>query len=83
MTNRTSPHAIDLTSLSAGDVAVLDGTDLGRDELALLQALGLTDHCKLRVCKAGDPWIVQVFSTRIGLANAVARRLQVVRQPQS
>ena len=37
----------------------------------VLQSLGLTDACVLRLCKVGDPCIVQVRSTRIGI---VARR---------
>ena len=38
-----------------------------------LRALGLTDACELRLCKAGEPCIVQVRSTRIGLSGEVAR----------
>lgn len=47
------------------------------EECELLCALGLTDRCRFRVCKAGDPWILQVRSTRIGLAASVAKTLLV------
>ena len=39
---------------------------------------GLTDACRLRVCQVGDPWVVQVRATRIGLAESVARAILVV-----
>jgi Fe2+ transport system protein FeoA len=47
----------------------------------VLRSLGLTDDCVLRLCQAGDPCIVQVKSTRIGLSSAVARCLYVVPEP--
>jgi Fe2+ transport system protein FeoA len=30
------------------------------------------------VCQTGDPWIVQVRSTRIGIAESVARAILVI-----
>jgi Fe2+ transport system protein FeoA len=44
-----------------------------------LLALGLTSTSEFRLCKAGEPCIIQVRSTRIGLARAVARRIMVTR----
>jgi len=67
-----------LTQLSTGTIARLHAAELGLDDCALLRALGLTDHCVLRVCKAGEPCIVQVRSTRIGLSREVARGLLVI-----
>jgi hypothetical protein len=43
-----------------------------------LRALGLTAACRLRLCKAGDPCIIQVHATRIGVSRAVAECLFVV-----
>jgi len=43
-----------------------------------LRALGLLDASRLRLCKGGDPCIVQVRATRIGLSRAVAEHLLVV-----
>jgi Fe2+ transport system protein FeoA len=86
---RTSPASsrpssglapIQLTELAAGVEARLQATQLGDEDFALLEALGMTRSCRFRVCKAGDPWIVQVRDTRIGLAASVARRLLVVPQ---
>jgi Fe2+ transport system protein FeoA len=59
-------------------VARLHSHELATDDCALLRALGLTDHCVLKVCKAGEPCIVQVRTTRIGLSRHVARNLFVI-----
>ena len=48
------------------------------DDCALLRALGLTDRCVVRVCKAGEPCIIQVRTTRIGLARSVADGIMVL-----
>jgi Fe2+ transport system protein FeoA len=45
---------------------------------SVLRSLGLTDSSVMRLCKVGDPCIVQVRATRIGLSNAVAQSLYVV-----
>lgn len=69
---------VQLTELAAGSAARLHAANLCDDDFALLEALGMTRSCRFRVCKAGDPWIVQIRETRIGLAASVARRLLVV-----
>jgi Fe2+ transport system protein FeoA len=53
-------------------------TTLTPHDCALLGAIGLTDRCVLHICKAGEPCIVQVQSTRIGLARSVADGIFVV-----
>ena len=72
-----------LTSLDAGAFARLHESRLDDDTRSLLRSLGLTDACRLRVCKAGDPFVVQVRATRIGMSQAVAGRLWVVRDHPS
>jgi Fe2+ transport system protein FeoA len=69
---------IPLSQLGAGRTARLHSADLAKDDCALLRALGLTDRCLLRVCKAGEPCIVEVKATRIGLSRALARGVFVV-----
>ena len=59
-------------------MARLHSAELASDDCALLRALGLTDRCLLRVCKAGEPCIVEVKATRIGLSRALARGVFVV-----
>jgi Fe2+ transport system protein FeoA len=69
--------AIPLTHVRVGDVATLYEV---RDAEArgVLRSLGLTDECEIRLCKTGDPCIVQVQATRIGLSRVVAEHLLVV-----
>ena len=43
-----------------------------------LRALGLVDAARFRVCKSGDPCIVQVRTTRIGLSRTIAAEVLVV-----
>lgn len=69
---------IRLTACAAGTVVRLQGTDLDPESCALLRALGLTRECELTLCKTGEPCIVQVRATRIGLSRAVANGLLVV-----
>lgn len=72
------PVPVDLTCLEVGAEARFHGTLCDRADFELIEALGLTDDCRLRVCQAGDPWIIQVRSTRIGLAESVARTILVI-----
>jgi Fe2+ transport system protein FeoA len=67
-----------LSDLAAGCVARLHAANLAPHDCALLRALGLTDDCVLRICQVGEPCIVQVRSTRIGLSKAVARDIYVL-----
>jgi len=66
-----------LTRLSAGSSARLLAADLLEPDCELLSALGLARGARFRVCRAGDPWILQVRATRIGLADAVAQKILV------
>ena len=73
-----SAAPIPLTACAAGTVVRLHGTSLDPQSCDLLRALGLTRQCQLTLCKAGEPCIVQVRSTRIGLSRAVASGIFVV-----
>ncbi len=66
-----------LSSVPVGAVATLHEVR-DAESRGVLRSLGLTDASVMRLCKAGDPCIVQVRATRIGLSNAVARHLYVV-----
>lgn len=72
------PSPIPLTALEAGARARLHCFQLAKGDCDLLAALGLACGSSFRVCRAGDPWIVEVRSTRIGLADAVAGKLLVI-----
>jgi len=67
-----------LSALRAGDSARLHQRQLSEGENCLLAAMGLTEGCRLVVRSNGDPCIVEVRATRIGLARSVAERLLVL-----
>jgi Fe2+ transport system protein FeoA len=74
----TPQTPVPLTSLEAGTSAWLHATRLDDDTRSLLRSLGLTDASRLRVCKCGDPFIIEVRTTRIGLSSSVAGNIFVV-----
>lgn len=74
----SSQQPVPLSALAPGTLARVLSSHLTVDDCALLRALGLTDRCIVRVCKAGEPCIVQVRTTRIGLARSVADGIMVV-----
>ena len=69
---------VPLTELEPGIVARLHGTRLDDETRLFLRSLGLTDASTLRVCKCGEPLIIQVRTTRIGLSRAVGHDILVV-----
>jgi Fe2+ transport system protein FeoA len=70
---------IPLARLRDGDRARLHAAQLCCEDCELLNALGLTDRCELRVCQIGEPCIVQVNATRLGLASSLADKIMVER----
>jgi Fe2+ transport system protein FeoA len=69
---------IRLCDLRVGGCARFHEAHLDEEACHLLQTLGLTRSTPVRLCKNGEPCIVQVRSTRIGLSHAVARRIFVI-----
>lgn len=67
-----------LIDLPIHTVARLHEARLDADARRGLEALGLTTASSLRVCQTGEPCIVQVRATRIGLSGAVAREIYVI-----
>ena len=73
-----SSKPVPLTDLRAGARVTLHEARVDADCREWLRALGLTDASDLRLCKHGDPCIIQVRSTRIGLSKAIASRVFVL-----
>jgi Fe2+ transport system protein FeoA len=71
-------RAIRLSDLRVGAAAHMPRTPLDVELAQLLRAIGLTVSSRFRLCQNGDPCIVQVRSTRIGLSRSVASQIQVV-----
>jgi Fe2+ transport system protein FeoA len=72
---------IRLSDVTTGTVARLHEVHLDREAHDVLRGLGLTDTATFRICKQGEPCVVQVHATRIGLSNRVARQILV--RPQA
>ncbi len=77
LVEQTSTSPVPLAGLREGQRARLCETRLECDECALLCAMGLTDQCEIRVCQVGEPCIVEVHATRLGLSASLASRLLV------
>lgn len=69
---------VPLTLLRAGARATVHYREMGCEDCELLNAMGLTDRCTLRVCQAGSPCIVQAGGTRLGLTRPLAQRILVI-----
>ncbi len=71
-----------LSRLAAGAHARFERSDLPSEEQALLDAMGLHTRARMRVRRAGKICIVQIGATRLALADALARRIQVTPLPE-
>ena len=67
-----------LTDLEVGATARMVDAAVDAELRTLLRALGLTDNSPLRVCKRGEPCVVQVRATRIGISRRIAQHITVV-----
>jgi Fe2+ transport system protein FeoA len=73
---------VPLTCVPQGALVTLHEIRDAKSQM-LLRSLGLTQAARLRLCKLGDPCIVQVRATRIGLSRAVAQSVYVVADSRS
>jgi Fe2+ transport system protein FeoA len=76
-----APSSVPLSTLREGDRGRLHMSELPCEDCNLLNAMGLTDQCEVRVCRRGEPCIVQVHTTRLGLSSALARRIYITVTP--
>ena len=72
---------IALTALAAGKTARLHEANLDETSVGLLRALGLCETECFTLCKAGEPCILQVGATRIGVSRMVASNILVIPEP--
>ena len=61
-----------LAGLAAMRVAVVEEVTAGEEDAARLKSLGLCRGRRLQVVKLGDPLIVRVLGSRIGLSARLA-----------
>jgi len=71
------PACVPLTTLRSGCCATVQQRSMSPEDSELLGAMGLTDRCRLRICRVGEPCIIQVAATRLGLSAAMARKILV------
>lgn len=83
------PGCVALTALKAGQVGVVHPTTgLNAADAALLRAMGLRPNSRIRMCRTGEPCIVEVMPAaagacedgcccRIGLARPLAALVMV------
>jgi Fe2+ transport system protein FeoA len=69
---------VPLADLAEGEIARLHDTNIDAADDRFLRAIGLTRATPFRVCQRGEPCIIQVRATRVGLARAIANRILVV-----
>ena len=67
-----------LCDLEEGCAARFHEASLDPEARDMLRALGLTTSSVIRLCKRGEPCIVQVRATRIGLSKLVAGQIYVI-----
>jgi Fe2+ transport system protein FeoA len=73
-----------LNQLKPGETGVVRTAPSGREDAAVLAAMGLCCNAKVRLCRAGEPCIVAVLGgggsgCRIGLARPLADQIMVER----
>ena len=67
-----------LIDLPKNAVCAVQAIDASEEHTRRLAGLGLTAGREVRVVKRGEPTIVQVYGTRIGIAKSLARGVRVV-----
>ena len=72
-----SVPTVPLAQLASGQRCRVAAMNVNPAEAQLLEAMGLTNHCELCVCRPGEPCIIRINCTRLGLAGTLARRILV------
>ncbi len=79
LTPTIEPECIPLSQLKVQERAVVHMTELESDEREALSALGLHEDASFELCKQGQPCIIQVEATRLGLSQEITSRIMVRR----
>ena len=77
MESKTPPAAGEarLDQLPARQCAVVRRIETGGDDMQRLKTLGICVGRRLEVVRAGDPLIVRVFGSRLGVSASLASRV--------
>jgi len=66
-----------LDRLKPGRCGTIEEVQAGEDEIDRLQAMGICQGRKVMLVRAGDPLILRVLGSRIGLSSRLAARVRV------
>lgn len=75
--SQAAPAAVSLDSLDRGVCAVVAEVIGDSDDIRKLKAMGICAGRRLEVIKRGDPMILRVFGSRIGLSRRLAACVSV------
>ena len=73
-----SSSVVPLAEVPEGSMVRVLDTHIDAHSREQLRSLGVTSSSTVRVCKQGEPCVVQVRTTRIGISGSIARQLLVV-----
>jgi Fe2+ transport system protein FeoA len=79
------PQEVRLNQLQPKTCAIVRRIDGEGEDIQRLQTLGICIGRRVEVVKAGDPMIVRVFSSRIGMSAELASSvwLEICESPQN
>ena len=74
--------AVALTSLRRGQCGVILATQLEAGEAAMLRAMGLRPKIRVKLCRVGEPFIVELccgpgVGARVALHRVLAERIMI------
>ena len=82
MSSTTEPHSSPVISssldrLKPGRCGTILEVEAGEEEIDRLKAMGICQGRKVMLVRAGDPLILRVLGSRIGLSARLAHRVSV------
>jgi len=72
-----STDALRLTNLTIGRMAAIRSVDAPEDDKLRLTSLGICEGRRVEMVKSGDPLIIRVVGTRVGLSSRLAAYVSV------
>ena len=66
-----------LTEAQAGEICRVESVTASAEHAARMAGLGVSVGRELRIVRSGEPVVVQVYGSRIGLAKAIAGQINV------
>jgi ferrous iron transport protein A len=73
----TSPFETRLDKLPPRACAIVRRIETGNDDVRRLQSLGICVGRQIEIVQSGDPLIVRVFGSRLGLSATLATQVRV------